>query len=73
MRSPAFRRFVAIFVGVILILAIVFGISTGDDGMLGLAAGVAGLYAIYLFVFIKKEKEQKKDHPKSQKSPLLRR
>ena len=72
MRSPGFRRFVAGFVGIVLILAIVFGIVTDDEQMLLTAAAIAGFYVIYLYLFIKKEKEQKMKDPKSRQSPLLR-
>ena len=71
MRSTGFRRFVAVFVGVVLALALGFGIAMNDESMIGFAAAIAGVYAVYLYFFIKKEKALKSD-PTSRQSPLIR-
>ena len=77
MRSPGFQRFVAIFVGILLVLDIALAIYLGDEGLLSSAALLAGVYAIYMFIFLRKEKERKSqgktDRKKDPDSPLLRR
>lgn len=77
MNSPGFQRFVAVFVGAVLLLAVVAAIVTGSEDMIGTAAAVGAFYAIYLFLFLRKEKErrekQKKTGKKTPESPLLRR
>lgn len=77
MRSPGFQRFVAIFVGILLVLDAVFAISMGDEGLLRSMALLAGVYTIYMFFFIRKEKERRAQNKigkqKAPESPLLRR
>ncbi len=72
MQSVGFRRFVAVFVGILLIVAVVICIVTGDEALVGTVLLVAALYAFYLTKLIKKEKELKAKQPEK-KSPLLRR
>jgi len=48
-------------------------IITKDDGMIGLIAAVALLYAVYLVTFFRKEKEQTGNKKEKKESPLLRR
>lgn len=77
MRSPGFQRFVAIFVGILLVLDAAFAIPTGNETMIASVIALAGVYGIYLVVFFRKEKERRaksggKDRKKPE-SPLLRR
>ncbi len=77
MRSPGFQRFVAIFVGILLVLDAVFAILLGDEGLLAPLLLLAGFYAIYMVFFLRKEKERKAQGKTGKKkdpdSPLLRR
>ena len=77
MRSPGFQRFVAIFVGILLVLDIAFAIYLGDEGLLGSTALLAGAYAIYMVFYLRKEKERRAQgqtgKKKDPESPLLRR
>lgn len=73
MRNAGFQRFVAIFVGVMLAFGVTAAIITHDDGMIGTAIAVGGLYLVYLVLFFKKEKERREERPKEKVSPLLRR
>lgn len=70
MKSRGFRRFVAVFVGVLLVLAAVFAVVTGDETFIGTALVVAALYAVYMVQFVRREKEEK---PKEKQSPLMKR
>lgn len=77
MRSSGYQRFVAVFVGVLLALAVVMAAVTGDEGMIGTAAAVGGFYAVYMVLYLRKEKarreQQEKTGNKPPDSPLLRR
>ena len=73
MRSAGFRRFVAVFVGCLLLLAVTLAALTGDDGMIGTAAAVGLLYAVYLVQYVRKEKERGGKKQEKIESPLLRR
>ena len=70
MKSRGFRRFVAVFVGVLLVLAAVFAVVTGDETFIGTALVVAALYAVYMVQFVRREREEK---PKEKQSPLMKR
>ncbi len=72
MRSPGFQRFVAVIVGILLGLAVLFAIVTKDESLILPTALVAVLYAIYLSVFLKREKERRSKRAAEKKSPLLR-
>ena len=72
-KQGLFRRFVAIFVGLLLAAAIVLAAVTGDEGIVGTALLVGAMYAVYLVVFLRKEKEQQAAQAKKPDSPLLRR
>ena len=73
MRSPGFRRFVVIFVGVMVAIGWIMVIVTGEESLLGSVLVLTALFAIYLAVLVKKRREE--PEPKQQKvdSPLLRR
>ena len=71
--SKGFRRFVAVFVGVLLAAAIVMSVVTGDEGMIASVIAVGLFYAVYLVQFFRKEKEQTGNQKEKNKSPLLRR
>ena len=73
MKSQGFRRFVAVFVGILLVLAAVFAVVTGDETFIGTALVVAALYAVYMVQFVRKEKELREKNPKAKESPLMRR
>jgi membrane associated rhomboid family serine protease len=73
MRSPGYQRFVAVFVGVLLVLAAVMAAVTGDESMIGTTVAVGGFYAVYMVLFLRKEKERRKQKSKKADSPLLRR
>ena len=73
MRSPGYQRFVAVFVGVLLVLAAVMAAVTGDESMIGTTVAVGGFYAVYMILFLRKEKERRKQKSKKADSPLLRR
>lgn len=72
MRSPGFQRFVAVFAGILLVLAAVMAVVTGDEGMILSALVFGALYAVYMSRFLKAEKERRDKNP-SKKSPLTRR
>ena len=72
MRNPGFQKFVAIFVGIILVFAFTLSIIGSDEQMLGMSFALAGLYAVYLVIFFRREKERKAKESKSSKSPLLK-
>ena len=72
MRSPGFQRFVAVIVGILLGLAVLFAIVTKDESLILPTALVAVLYAIYLSVFLKREKERRSTRTAEKKPPLLR-
>ena len=73
MRSLAFQRYVAIFVGILLALAAVAAFVTKDESTVGLALAALALYGIYLSVYLRKKKEMQEKNPKKKESPLLRR
>ena len=73
MGSSGFQRFVAIFVGALLLFAIFVAIVTGDEGMIGTIIAVAIMYVVYLTVLFRKEKERRSRQAKQADSPLLRR
>ena len=73
MKSQGFRRFVAVFVGILLVLAAVLAIVTGDESFIGTALIVAALYVVYMVQFIRKEKEYREKTMTEKKSPLMRR
>ena len=73
MTSVGYRRFVAIFVGILLVLGIVSAVVTGDEGLVGMCAALGAFYAFYMFLFIRKEKELRAENPKQKKSPLIKR
>ncbi len=60
----------AVFVGVLLALAAVFAVVTGDETFIGTALVVAALYAVYMVQFVRREREEK---PKEKQSPLMKR
>ena len=73
MRSPGFRRFVAVFVGLMVAIGWIMVIVTGEESLFGSVLVLTALFAIYLAVLVKKRREE--PEPKQQKvdSPLLRR
>ena len=73
MKSQGFRRFVAVFVGVVLVAAAVMAVVTEDEKFIVTALLVAALYAFYMIQFVRLEKEYKEKQPKQTKSPLMRR
>ena len=73
MKTRGFRRFVAVFVGIILVLAAVMAVVTEDEKFIVTALLVAALYAFYMVQFVRLEKEYKEKQPKQAKSPLMRR
>ena len=73
MKTRGFRRFVAVFVGIILILAAVMAVVTEDQTFIITALAVAALYVFYMVQFVRLEKEYKDKKPKQTKSPLMRR
>ena len=72
MKNRGFRRFVAIFVGVLLAVDFAVTIAVGDEKMLGMTLAVAGVYAIYLVLYFKREKQDKAGQKDRVKSPLIR-
>ncbi|MBQ1411067.1 MAG: hypothetical protein IIY94_07330 [Oscillospiraceae bacterium] len=54
-------------------LAVTLAALTGDDGMIGTAAAVGLLYAVYLVQYVRKEKERGGKKQEKIESPLLRR
>ena len=74
MRKPGlFRRFVAIFVGALLLAGIVLAAVTGEEQLIGTILFVGAVYAVYLVVLFRKEKAQAAKQAKGPDSPLLRR
>lgn len=73
MRGAGFQRFVAGFVGCLVVLSAVLSIVTGDESVIGMTLAVGGFYAVYLVVFLRKEKERRAAQTKNPDSPLLRR
>lgn len=73
MKSQGFRRFVAVFVGIVLVAAAVMAILTKDETFIVTALLVAVLYAFYMVQFVRIEKELREKDPKQKVSPLLRR
>ena len=73
MRSRGYRRFVAIFVGVLLAFAVVAAILTQDQSMIVMCFVVGALYAIYMIQFVRWEKEYRDKTATEKKSPLMRR
>ena len=73
MKTRGFRRFVAVFVGIILVLAAVMAVVTEDEKFIVTALLVAALYAFYMVQFVRLEKEYKEKQPKQAKSPLMKR
>ena len=77
MNSPGFQRFVAGFVGAVLALAVGVAISTGSEEMIGTALAIGAFYAVYMILFLRKEKERRENQrnlgTKPPDSPLLRR
>ena len=72
MKNQGFRRFVAVFVGILLAFAAVAAVVTKDEAMIGTGLVVAALYAVYMVQFVRKEKELREQSPKQKKSPLIR-
>ena len=73
MKSQGFRRFVAVFVGIVLAAAAVMAVVTEDEKFIVTALIVAALYAFYMVNFVRLEKEYKEKQPKQTKSPLMKR
>ena len=73
MKTRGFRRFVAVFVGIVLVAAAVMAVVTEDEKFIVTALLVAALYAFYMIQFVRLEKEYKEKQPKQTKSPLMRR
>lgn len=73
MRSQGFRRFVAIFVGVLVVLGWIAMILTGDENLGASVLTLTVLYIVYLVIIVKKAKEQPAEDRKKPDSPLLRR
>lgn len=73
MGNARFQRFVAVFTGILLAVAAVLAVTTGDEGLIGTALLVGALYAVYMVQFTKKEKARRAKQPQESKSPLLRR
>ena len=73
MKSQGFRRFVAVFVGVVLVAAAVMAVVTEDEKFIVTALLVAALYVFYMVQFVRLEKEYKDKQPKQVKSPLMKR
>ena len=57
MKSQGFRRFVAVFVGVVLVAAAAMAVVTEDEKFIVTALIVAALYAFYMVNFVRLEKE----------------
>ena len=72
MKNKTFRRFVAVFVGLIVVADLVISIVVGDEKMLGMTVLVGLFYALYLRLMIKKEKQEKAGQKNQAKSPLMR-
>ena len=73
MKTRGFRRFVAVFVGIVLVAAAVRAVVTEDEKFIVTALLVAALYAFYMIQFVRLEKEYKEKQPKQAKSPLMKR
>lgn len=73
MKSRGFRRFVAVFVGILLAVAAALAVITGDESFIGTALVVAALYAVYMVQFVRTEREYREKNPQQKESPLLRR
>ena len=73
MRSQGFRRFVAIFVGVLVVLGWIAMILTGDENLGASVLTLTVLNVVYLVIIVKKAKEQPAKDRKKPESPLLRR
>ncbi len=73
MKSIGYRRFVAVFVGILLAIGVVCAVLTGDESLIGMCLAVGVFYAIYMIQFVRKEKELKESNPKARKSPLIKR
>ena len=72
MRSPGFQRFVAVFVGILVVLGLILSLTTQEESLLGTVLATAALYAVYLVIFFRREKQRKSSAPQSKKSPLIR-
>lgn len=72
MKSQGFRRFVAVFVGILLALGVYYCVITGDESMIGMCAVLGVFYVIYMVKFIRKEKEQREQSSPKKESPLIR-
>lgn len=73
MGSGKFQRFVAGFVGVLLVLGVSVAIQTGDESMIGTVALVGALYTVFLIQFVRKNRERGKQKKEQVDSPLFRR
>ena len=73
MKSTGYRRFVAVFAGIMLVIGVIAAIVTGDETLVGMCAAVAAFYAFYMYLFIRKEKEMREQNPKQKRSPLMKR
>lgn len=73
MRGAGFQRFVAVLVGCMVVLSAVMSVVTGDESLIGSTMAVGGFYAVYMVIFLRKEKERRATQSKKPASPLLRR
>ncbi len=71
MRHSGFQKFVAVFVGVMLTLTAVLALTIQNEELLGSALGLGTLYAVYLLLFFRKQKENRKTRKDDPPSPLL--
>lgn len=71
MRSPGFRRFVAVFVGILLAADGLILLVTKEESMLVSFLGLLLVYGLYLTVCFKNRPKTEKAK-KEKKSPLIR-
>lgn len=74
MKNYGFQRVVAVFVGILLVSAVILAVISGEESIVGSVLALAAVYAVYMVLFLKKWKEQKKsgNSKKQPKSPLIR-
>ena len=72
MKSRTFRRFVAIFVGALLVFDLVLIIVTGEENLMLPTLLLSLVYAFYMIIFVRKEKQAKAGEKKQPQSPLMR-
>ena len=75
MKKFGFQRVVAVFVGILLIPAVILVFVTGEESLVGSVLALAAVYVVYMILFLRKLKEQKSnttEKTNTPRSPLMR-